>query len=79
MNFGKFTLLSFIGSFIWCIVLGWLGYIFGSRWELIRYYMRPFDIPIIIAGVVSVGWYVYRHVKRNKDHQTQDISEGADK
>ncbi len=66
MHFGKFTLLSFVGSFIWCIVLAWLGYVFGNRWELIRYYMRPFDIPIIIAGLVLVGLYIYRHVKRNK-------------
>ncbi|HEC33882.1 MAG TPA: DedA family protein [Chloroflexi bacterium] len=66
MHFGRFTLLSFVGSFIWCIVLGWLGYVFGSRWELIRYYMRPFDIPIIIVGLVLVGWYIYRHVKRNR-------------
>lgn len=77
MNFGKFTLLSFIGSFIWCIVLGWLGYVFGSQWELIRRYMRPFDIPIIIVGLVLAGWYVYHHVKRNRAHQAQDVPEGA--
>lgn len=77
MNFGKFTLLSFIGSFIWCIVLGWLGYVFGSQWELIRRYMRPFDIPIIIVGLILAGWYVYHHVKRNRAHQAQDVPEGA--
>jgi len=79
MNFGKFTLLSFIGSFIWCIVLGWLGYVFGSQWELVRQYMRPFDIPIIIAGIVLVGWYIYNHVKRNRAYQAQAVSEEADK
>jgi len=79
MNFGKFTLLSFIGSFIWCIVLGWLGYVFGSQWELVRQYMRPFDIPIIIAGIVLVGWYIYNHVKRNRAYQAQAVSEEAGK
>ncbi|MCD6553982.1 MAG: DedA family protein [Anaerolineae bacterium] len=79
MNFGKFTLLSFIGSFIWCIVLGWLGYVFGSQWELVRQYMRPFDIPIIIAGIVLAGWYIYNHVKRNRAYQAQAVSEEADK
>ena len=79
MNFGKFTLLSFIGSFIWCIVLGWSGYVFGSQWELVRQYMRPFDIPIIIAGIVLVGWYIYNHVKRNRAYQAQAVSEEADK
>mgnify|MGYP000498172505 CR=1 FL=1 len=79
MNFGKFTLLSFIGSFIWCIVLGWSGYVFGSQWELVRQYMRPFDIPIIIAGIVLAGWYIYNHVKRNRAYQAQAVSEEADK
>ena len=79
MNFGKFTLLSFIGSFIWCIVLGWSGYVFGSQWELVRQYMRPFDIPIIIAGIVLAGWYIYNHVKRNRAYQAQAVSEEAGK
>jgi membrane protein DedA with SNARE-associated domain len=78
MHFGRFTVLTFIGSFIWCIVLGWLGYVFGSQWELIRHYMRPFDIPIILAGLVFVGWYIYNHVKRHKAYQAQDIPQEAD-
>ena len=78
MNFGKFTLLSFAGSFIWCIVSGWLGYVFGNQWELIRFYMRPFDIPIIIAGMALVGWYIYHHIKRHKAYQAQAVLEGAD-
>jgi membrane protein DedA with SNARE-associated domain len=78
MHFGRFTVLTFIGSFIWCIVLGWLGYVFGSQWELIRHYMRPFDIPIILAGLVFVGWYIYNHVKRHKAYQAQAVPEEAD-
>lgn len=78
MNFAKFTALSLVGSFTWCIVLGWLGYVFGSQWELIRKYMRPFDIPIIIAGLILVGWYIYHHVKRNKAHQAQELSKRTD-
>ena len=78
MNFGKFTLLSFVGSFIWCIVLGWLGYVFGNQWELIRRYMRPFDIPIIIVGIVLVALYIYRHVKRGHTNHTQAAPAGTE-
>ncbi len=60
----RFTVLSFIGSFIWCALLAAGGYWFGSQWEVIRAYMRPFDIPIAIALVVGFGYYVYRHIKR---------------
>jgi membrane protein DedA with SNARE-associated domain len=66
MQFGRFTLLSFVGSFVWCIILAWLGYLFGSQWELIRRYMYPFDIPIIVVGLALVGLYIYRHVRSNR-------------
>jgi membrane protein DedA with SNARE-associated domain len=68
MNFAKFTVLSFIGSFIWCIALGAAGYVFGEHWEKVRAAMRPFDIPIAIVLLILFGWYVYRHVKHFKAH-----------
>ncbi len=30
--------------------------------------MRPFDILIAIVLLVLFGWYVYRHIKRYKEH-----------
>lgn len=60
----RFTVLTFVGSFIWCGALSAAGHWFGSQWELIRAYMRPFDIPIAIVLLVGFGYYVYRHVKR---------------
>ena len=33
--------------------------------------MRPFDIPIAIVLLILFGWYVYRHVKRYKEHNGQ--------
>lgn len=75
MQFGRFTLLSFVGSFMWCIILAWLGYLFGSQWELIRRYMHPFDIPIIVVGLALVGLYIYRHVRSNR-HSSDLPAEG---
>jgi membrane protein DedA with SNARE-associated domain len=60
----RFTVFTFIGSFIWCGALAAAGYWFGSQWELIRTFMRPFDIPIAIVLVGGFAYYVYRHVKR---------------
>lgn len=78
MNFGKFTLLSFIGSFIWCIALGMAGYVFGEHWEQVRAAMRPFDIPIAIVLLALFGWYLYRHIKRFKEHDGEkEVAEAA--
>lgn len=60
----RFSVLTFVGSFIWCGVLAAAGYWFGSQWELIRKVMRPFDIPIAIVLLGGLGYYVYRHIKR---------------
>ncbi|MBU0494771.1 MAG: DedA family protein [Chloroflexi bacterium] len=67
MNFTKFTILTFVGSFIWCAALTWAGYAFGQHWREIRELMRPLDIPIVIAGVLFVAWYVWRHIKHARE------------
>lgn len=69
MNFWRFTVLSFVGSFIWCGLLAWGGYLLGSNWETLRAAMRPFDIPIAIALLAAVSYYVYRHVKKGRNRQ----------
>jgi len=68
MNFPKFTLLTFVGSFIWCAILAYAGYVFGEHWREVREVMRPFDIPIAVVLVALFGYYVYRHVKRGRVH-----------
>jgi membrane protein DedA with SNARE-associated domain len=64
MNFLRFTVLSFVGSFLWCVALAGAGYVFGQHWRAVREFMRPFDIPIAIALLVLVAWYVRRHLQR---------------
>jgi membrane protein DedA with SNARE-associated domain len=65
MNIVRFSLLSLLGSFPWSLGLAWAGFLAGENWEEIRALMRPFDIPIIIAGVTLVALFVYRKVKAN--------------
>ncbi|MEJ2208558.1 MAG: DedA family protein [Anaerolineae bacterium] len=64
MHFGRFTLYSFVGSFIWCGLLALGGFYFGEHWEELRAIMRPFDIPIAIIIVAGIGYYVYHHVRK---------------
>jgi membrane protein DedA with SNARE-associated domain len=66
MDFGKFTLLSFLGSYVWCAALAAAGFVMGQHWEQVREAMRPFDIPIAIVLLVLVAWYVRRHVQRGR-------------
>lgn len=69
MNFARFTVLSFVGSFIWCGLLALGGFYLGENWEQLRAVMRPFDIPIAIVIVAAVAYYIYRHVQKSKARQ----------
>lgn len=70
MSFGKFTVLSFLGSFPWSLGLAYGGYILGEHWEDLRRAMRPFDIPIIAAVVLLAGFYVYHRLKTTSQETT---------
>lgn len=68
IDFWRFTVLSFVGSFIWCGPLALGGWYFGSRWEELRAIMRPFDIPIAIVLVAGFAYYIYKHVTHGLKH-----------
>ena len=67
MNLARFTLYSFVGSFVWCGLLALGGYYFGKNWEELRAIMRPFDIPIAIILVAAFSFYVYRHIRHGRE------------
>jgi membrane protein DedA with SNARE-associated domain len=69
IKFWRFLVFTFIGSFIWCALLSLGGYYLGENWEALRRIMRPFDIPIAIAIVAGLGYYIYHHVQKGKRQQ----------
>ncbi|MPZ24662.1 MAG: DedA family protein [Dehalococcoidia bacterium] len=60
----RFSLFTFVGSFFWSLALASGGYILGENYEDLREWMRPADVPIVIALVLGIGWYVYQHARR---------------
>lgn len=64
MPLAKFIPLTFLGSFPWSLGLAYGGYVLGENWESLRAFMRPFDIPFLVAFFVLLGFYLRRHWKR---------------
>jgi membrane protein DedA with SNARE-associated domain len=63
MNFLKFTIYTFVGSFLWCAGLAYGGFLLGEHWEQLRELMRPFD-PLIVAIILAlISLYIYRHIR----------------
>jgi membrane protein DedA with SNARE-associated domain len=63
MNFWKFSIYTFAGSFPWSFGLAYGGFLLGENWEALRAVMRPFDIPIVLALAAIVGWFILRRVR----------------
>ncbi len=64
MQFWRFSIYTFAGSFIWSVGLAYGGYQLGEHWEELRAFMRPFDPFIIGILVLLIAYYIYRHVRR---------------
>lgn len=66
MDLKLFSLLTFVGSFLWSGVLAFLGLKLGQNWHAVEPYFRKFQFVIIGLFVALVVWYVVRHIKKSK-------------
>ncbi|AWI07589.1 DedA family protein [Clostridium drakei] len=63
MEFKKFTIYTFLGSLIWSVLLGYIGYKMGENWIMIRSWFHIADIAVVVC---IVGFVIYRLVVRRK-------------
>lgn len=64
MNITKFSILTFVGSFIWSGFLAWLGLKLGQNWQVIEPYFRKFQFLIIIFVILAISTYIWKHSKK---------------
>jgi membrane protein DedA with SNARE-associated domain len=53
----SYTILTLIGSTIWCLALESVGYALGTRWEEFQHYFHYVDyavVAVLLAGVAMV-------------------------
>jgi membrane protein DedA with SNARE-associated domain len=66
MNFGKFCIYSFMGSFPFCLLLAYIGQKLGENREILKVYFHKFDLVIGIIILAGIVWYVWRHLNNLK-------------
>lgn len=60
MNFGKFVVYTFVGSFLWSVVLAYLGVMLGNNWRQVTPYFHFLDIIVVVGVLGGVGVLGYQ-------------------
>lgn len=58
MSFTKFVTYNTIGSIVWAIVFGWLGYYFGRDLPLLETYISRVSFVLLIALAVGIAAFI---------------------
>lgn len=66
--FVRFLIYSFIGSFIWSLLLGYIGMKLGQNWTMLRQKAHGLDYLIIALIICGAIWWVWRHVRHSRRH-----------
>jgi len=64
--FLSFVIYSFLGSFLWSLLLAYLGMKLGPEWNQLREQAHWVDYVIAALIVIGVIWWVKRHLKHRR-------------
>jgi membrane protein DedA with SNARE-associated domain len=61
--FARFTVYTFLGSFLWALGLAWVGASLGEHWEAIRSYARGLDLVIALGLIALFLLWLRSHLR----------------
>jgi len=64
MDLKSFVTYAAVGTFIWTYILGYIGYLLGENWDTLGAYFHKFDTAILVAGMLTVAWYIHHKLKK---------------
>ena len=65
----KFSLYTFSGSFLWTLLLTWLGIRLGENWSQLGPWFHRFDAIIGVGLLLLVVWYPWHKIRKQKRYQ----------
>lgn len=74
MPFVKFVVYSFLGSFPWCLLLAYIGTLIGGNLNRLAPIFHDLDIVIIVAVVLLVALYIWRHIRNDRIARAEDAA-----
>jgi membrane protein DedA with SNARE-associated domain len=73
----SYTILTLIGSTIWCLVLQSAGFALGTRWEEFQHYVHYVDYAVAAVFVIGVALIILRWWRSSK-LAGRDVQDPAD-
>ena len=70
MRIGRFIAYTFAGALIWNTFLAWVGMKLRERWEIVHNYSSQIDVVMVAILAVVFFWFVYKHIKRENQSDT---------
>ncbi len=67
VNFPRFVIYTFVGSFPWCYALAYFGMRLGEHWDAIKTYFHGADVFIGVIIVLGMALYIYHHIRGIKE------------
>jgi membrane protein DedA with SNARE-associated domain len=64
MPLGRYVVLTFIGSTIWCAGLAGGGFLLGSNWDSLDHDFRFVEIGVVVAIAAGIAWLVLKRRTR---------------
>jgi len=68
--FRRYTVLTLVGSAIWCAVFAGAGWAAGASWESFHHAFRFADILVALGVVAAVAWVVWRFMRKRRESRT---------
>lgn len=63
MDIGKVIVYTAVGGFIWNTFLAGAGYVLGEHWRLIKHYLEPISMIVLLILAAIVVLFFYRRIK----------------
>ena len=60
MRIARYTILTLLGSALWCFALAGVGWAVGRSWERFHSDFRFVDYAVALAVVAAAAWLVLR-------------------
>jgi membrane protein DedA with SNARE-associated domain len=62
-----FQLYTFVGSYVWCLALAYVGQQLGKRWNTdprLAEVLHRLDALVVVVGLAAVGWFGWHRLHR---------------